>query len=91
MKVKVKVKANMKMKTNIKLKAKVKVILLQDNLVKQGMTTKNAGNLLSSVVTHTRRVSYDVSIVRRFMQSQRLAKLISRQGRIERNSNTADL
>ena len=38
--------------------------------MKQGMTTKNAGNLLSSVVTHTRRVSYDVSIARRFMQSQ---------------------
>ena len=39
-------------------------------MVKQGMTTKAAETLLSSVVRHTSQVGFDVSIAQHFMQAQ---------------------
>lgn len=44
--------------------------MLQDYLVKQGMTTQKADILLSSVVKMTNDVNYDVKLVRHFIQDQ---------------------
>ena len=57
------------------------VIGFQDGLVKQGITTKNAGQLLASVVEQTNRVQYDVSIAKHFMQLQLLAEAPLAAGR----------
>ena len=46
------------------------MFLLQDYLVKQGLTTQKADALMSNVIATIDNVSYDVQLAQQFIQDQ---------------------